>query len=525
MRARPRAPVRPRARGRPRGRLRHGGGFGRGRRSGLGRGRRSGLGRGRRLRGSRLGHGGGCRLGRGRRGGLAHGCRSRRGRGLGRRRRPARRAPGRRRARRARRGERRRGRLGRGRAGNRLLAAQVRAGVLGLAVAADLDVHVRTGARPAAADVADRLPGLHVVARRHLRRRQMRVARRHRAGVADAHHEAVAVALVGGLGDRAALRGVDGRAARRGDVQPGMGVIAPALAVAAGDRALHRHARRAGRAAVARHGGRRRGGRRVDGLVRWRCGLGLRLRLGRRGRRLGRLFGGVGVVVVAHDDLDAVVRGVGAALVTVVEEDTPVEHRAPRARVDGARRAQPVLALEGGDRCARDRPVDAVGGDRELALDGGDRVARVAEAQQLGAPVGGGRDRRRVDGRGGRCATGAAPGAGERGDDRRGEHGGADGHGGPAPALAVAAARLEQAAPLARALERLLPQVERREVAVAARVRVQVRWPGVHVSPSLPVDRLRGELSGSRSEVRYAAVAAIRPCGHAAALGPPPGAP
>ena len=67
-------------------------------------------------------------------------------------------------------GQRRAGRLG-GAAGGRAAALQVRARILGHAVLADLEVHVRPGAAAGAADLADLLARLHVLVHGHARAR------------------------------------------------------------------------------------------------------------------------------------------------------------------------------------------------------------------------------------------------------------------------------------------------------------------------------------------------------------------
>ena len=84
-------------------------------------------------------------------------------------------------------GHRRAGRLGGG-AGGRAAALQVRARILGHAVLADLEVHVRPGAAAGAADLADLLARLHVLVHGHAALGQVGVARGRLARVADADH-------------------------------------------------------------------------------------------------------------------------------------------------------------------------------------------------------------------------------------------------------------------------------------------------------------------------------------------------
>ena len=101
---------------------------------------------------------------------------------------------------------------------------QVPRRVLRLAVDPSLEVQVRAGAAPGAADVADHLALLDARALRGGEARHMGVARRELAGVRDADDVPVA-ALLAGEADASARRGPDGRAGGGRDVDPV--VVAP----------------------------------------------------------------------------------------------------------------------------------------------------------------------------------------------------------------------------------------------------------------------------------------------------------
>jgi hypothetical protein len=142
-----------------------------------------------------------------------------------------------------------------------------------------------------------------------------------------------------------------------------------------------------------------------------------------------------------------------------------------------------LRALEALHARLRDRTEDAVVVHADLALDRGDRRPDVAEAQELRPPPGRGGHRRGVERRRRGAVRGAGArlgAAGERRHHRRGEHRGAHRQGRPLAPLPVAAADAFEPPALAGARERLHPQVRGREVALAPRVRIELRRAVIH---------------------------------------------